>query len=63
MLVKHSLLIGTNILSGDSGQLWRFDMADLDKLLSNVFARAKKVRSVPVDQMWRFRSLVDALCI
>jgi hypothetical protein len=63
MLVKHSLLIGTNILSRDSGQLWRFDMAQLDKLLSNVFARAKRVRSVSVDLMWRFRSLVDALCI
>ena len=63
MLVRHSLLTGTNILSGDSGQLWRFDMAQLDKLLSNVFARAKRVRSVSVDLMWRFRSLVDALCI
>jgi hypothetical protein len=63
MLVRHSLLTGTNILSGDSGQLWRFDMAHLAKLLSKVFARAKRVHSVSVDLMWRFRSLVDALCI
>jgi hypothetical protein len=63
MLVRHSLLIGTNILSGDSGRLWRFDTAHLDKLLSNVLARAKRVRSVSLDSMRRFGRLVDALCI
>jgi hypothetical protein len=62
-LVGHSLLIGTNVLSGDTGQLWRFDTTHLDKFLSNVFACAKTVHSVSADLMWRFRNLVDALCV
>ena len=63
MLVRHSLLIGTNVLSGDTGQLWRFDTTHLDKFLSNVFVCAKTVHSVSADLMWRFRNLVDALCV
>ena len=63
MLVRHSLLIGTNVLSEDTGQLWRFDTTHLDKFLSNVFARAKTVHSVSADLMWRFGNLVEALSV
>jgi hypothetical protein len=63
MLVRHSLLIGTKVLSGDTGQLWRFDTTHLNKFLSNVFAQAKTVNSVSADLMWRFGNLVEALSV